>query len=200
MQGGSTGIGYGLKYQVIHSINQSINQYDFTPNFNQIHLHLLNYRHDVLRMWKPIQITPVSSPALSVSKKKMRFHLNTWSRICICLLFRFWFDWIEVYIYVCVCFRCIWLGFRLVVRNLFARVCFRILMRFGTLLLVLLINVSSPLFFLLVSDRFVFRFRMLMRYVCLLDCDCNTDDNLITLLLGIKECVKLGWEWDLDEI
>ncbi|KAJ0475655.1 putative mannose-1-phosphate guanylyltransferase [Helianthus annuus] len=46
---------------------------------------------------------------------------------------------------------CIWLDFHLVIRNLFARVCFRIRMRFGTLLRVCLINACFLLFSLLVE-------------------------------------------------
>lgn len=73
MQGGSSGIGYGLKYQV-NTPNPYPNLKFVNPNFdcNRLILSVAS-RLDVYQMLKLTQIILALSPALLVSKKKMRF-------------------------------------------------------------------------------------------------------------------------------
>ena len=71
MQGGSSGIGYGLKYQV--------DPQNLDPtNFSRLGVEVLNLtfyarRQDAYPMSKRTRITPASLPEPSVSGKKMRF-------------------------------------------------------------------------------------------------------------------------------
>ena len=79
MQGGSSSIGYGLKYQV-YNRNPNISSpfsfsvlRDFSRSLKTILISFWCPRLGAYPMWKLIQNIWAFSPALSVSRKKMRF-------------------------------------------------------------------------------------------------------------------------------
>ena len=135
MQGTSTGIGYGLKYQV-KSPTLSLSLDSLNPNLvsnssltGSMHCrrqsrhrsHQFHRRH--------------SQPQRR--KRGLSSQFLFWYR-CVYLAW-FWMKW-------CFFLRCIWFGFHRAERNSCARVCSRIRTRSGTSLLVPLISAFSPLF------------------------------------------------------
>lgn len=172
MQGGSTGVGYGLKYQV----NQS-NQSNIThPKPHQILLQSIfispNFSFNTSAFM--VSVIFVIGKMYYGCESRYRSHQlphrysqsqrRKWgfeflfirSTICVPMLFRVLMCF-ELN-FISICFRCIWLDFHQMVRNLFARVCFRTRMRYGTLLLALLINASSLPSSLLVTGWFLVAF------------------------------------------
>lgn len=145
MQGGSSGIGYGLKYQVrwlVHISNPNNSRSQSSARFlNEFRVFVR--RLDVYPTSKPIPTTPVFSPRLSASKKKTRLDQSIDRLSIVSFLVGSEFD------RVCIC-RCIWFGFLRAGLSSCARACFPTRVRSGISLRVPLTSESSPLSTLLV--------------------------------------------------
>lgn len=158
MQGGSSGIGYGLKYQVQpKTLNLCVFSNRLSDSLKLETLILMVCtRQDAYRMWKPTQIIPASSPGRWVSKKKMRLSFNCWFDFVCCKFCTR--DLSLLSEMKSAITRCTWFGFPRLGLSSYARACFRTLTRSGTSLLVPTTSESSPPSTLLVFDGSPSRF------------------------------------------
>lgn len=148
MQGGSSGIGYGLKYQVTHKTRTLFFNFCFYKSWfidsqvlsshaGQMHIRCQS-RHRSLQLphWNS---QPQRRERGFISFLFLEINLN------LCSKFR-WLDLMNPKSIRCICF-----GFHPVEPSSFARVCSRILTRYGTSVRVRSINGFSLLFFPLVT-------------------------------------------------